>query len=155
MGQACLSSCLLILEGCMVGWLEPWKQHSWWDGDIQKHGCKSPVVILILKIWDVYSFNSNILRNERKTICSVLFVKLSTILMEIKLAISILLYILLANLNKNIYCCLVTKLCPSLCEPMECSTPGPYLSRASDICPNSWSLLRWHSLTISSSAISF
>ena len=27
-------------------------------------------------------------------------------------------------LKRMIYCCLVAQLCPSLCDPMGCSTPG-------------------------------
>jgi len=54
------------------------------------------------------------------------------------------------------YCwCLVTKSCPALCDPMNCSTPGfpvlPYLLVCSDSCPSSW----WCHPTISSSVIPF
>ena len=54
------------------------------------------------------------------------------------------------------YCwCLVTKSCPALCDPMNCSTHGfpvlPYLLVCSDSCPLSW----WCHPTISSSVIPF
>ena len=52
-------------------------------------------------------------------------------------------------------CCSVTKLCPTLCNPMDWSTPGfpvlHYLQVCSDSCPLSW----WCHPTISSSVIIF
>ena len=51
-------------------------------------------------------------------------------------------------------CCSVTKLCPTLCNPMDWSTPGfpvlHYLQVCSDSCPLSW----WCHPTISSSLAS-
>ena len=57
----------------------------------------------------------------------------------------------------HVHCyCSVAKLCLTLCDPMDCSTPGSpvphYLTGArSDSCPLSW----WCYLTISSSATPF
>ena len=50
-------------------------------------------------------------------------------------------------------CCSVVKLCPTLCDPMDCSTPGsPVLHYVlAWICLNSCPLSQWCYLTISSS----
>ena len=45
------------------------------------------------------------------------------------------------------YCCSVTKLCPTLCDPTDYSTPRcfpvlHYLSECSNSCPLSWSILK-------------
>ena len=47
--------------------------------------------------------------------------------------------------------CLVAKLCPTLYNPMNCSTPPLYPR----VCSNSCPLSSWHGLTISSSGASF
>ena len=51
-------------------------------------------------------------------------------------------------------CCSVVKLCPTLCDPMDCSTPGsPVLHYLlAWICLNSCPLSQWCYVTISSSA---
>ena len=57
-------------------------------------------------------------------------------------------------INRIYICCfLVTKLCLTLCDPVDCSMPGstcPSLSPR--VCSTSCPLSRWCSLTISSSA---
>ena len=46
------------------------------------------------------------------------------------------------------YCCSVTKLCPTVCDPMDCNMPGfPVLNCLRDSCP----LSRWCHPAISSS----
>ena len=53
-------------------------------------------------------------------------------------------------------CCSVTKSCLTLCEPMDCSTPGfPVLHYVPGVCSNSCPLSWWCYLTILSSASSF
>ena len=54
-------------------------------------------------------------------------------------------------------CCSVAKSCPTLCDPMDCSTPGsPVLHYLlAWICLNSCPLSQWCYLTISSSAAPF
>ena len=53
------------------------------------------------------------------------------------------------------YCCLVTKSCPALCYPLDCSTPGfpvlPYPSLSPGVDSNSCPLSQWCHPTISSS----
>ena len=52
-------------------------------------------------------------------------------------------------------CCLVTKSHPTLCDPMDCSTPGfPVLHCLQD-CSNSCPLSQWCHVTISSSVVPF
>ena len=61
---------------------------------------------------------------------------------------------LLLELQFYTCCCSVTKLCPTLCNPMGCSTPGfpaPHLSPG--VCPSP--LPRWCHPTISSSVTLF
>ena len=51
----------------------------------------------------------------------------------------------------ELYCCSVAKSCLTLCDPMDCSTPGfPVLHR---VCSNSCPLSQWCHPTISSSVI--
>ena len=58
-----------------------------------------------------------------------------------------------SNSNSTSNCCSVTQLCLTLCDPMDCSTPGfPVLSGVSS---NSHPLSRWCHPTISSSVIPF
>ena len=53
-------------------------------------------------------------------------------------------------------CCSVAKSCPTLCSPMNCSTPGfHYPSISLRVCSNSCPLSQWCHLTISSSATPF
>ena len=53
-------------------------------------------------------------------------------------------------------CCSVTKLCPTLCDPVDLSTPGfPVLHHAPRICPSSCPLNQWCHPTISSSVAFF
>ena len=56
-----------------------------------------------------------------------------------------------SNSNSTSNCCSVTQLCLTLCDPMDCSTPGfPVLSGvSSNSCPLSW----WCHPAISSSVI--
>ena len=49
----------------------------------------------------------------------------------------------------------VAQLCPTLCDPMECSTPGPFPSPMARVYSNSCSLSPWCHPTISSSVIPF
>ena len=52
----------------------------------------------------------------------------------------------------SLACCLVSKSCPGLCEPMDCSTPGlPVLHRLPGVCSNTCSLSQWYHPAISSS----
>ena len=53
------------------------------------------------------------------------------------------------------HCCSVTKSCPSLCDAMNCSTPGFPVLRYLPVCSNSCPLSQWYYLTISSSAAPF
>ena len=55
----------------------------------------------------------------------------------------------------EICCCSVTELCPTLCDPMDCSTPGSSVLHYSRVCSNSCPLSRWCYLTTSSSAAPF
>ena len=51
---------------------------------------------------------------------------------------------------------LVTQSCPTLCHPIDCSTPGlPVPSPSPEACLNSHPLSRWYHPTISSSVIPF
>ena len=52
-------------------------------------------------------------------------------------------------------CCSVTKSCPSLCIPLNCSTPGFCLSLSPWVCSNSCLSSRWSHPIISSSVIPF
>ena len=60
-----------------------------------------------------------------------------------------------SSLKHNSCCSSVAQLCPTLCDPMDCSTPGfPVLHRLpvfSNSCPLSW----WCHPTISSSVVPF
>ena len=51
----------------------------------------------------------------------------------------------------NIRCCSVAKSCPTLCIPMDCSTPGSS-SLSPSVCSDSCPLSQWCYPTISSSA---
>ena len=53
----------------------------------------------------------------------------------------------------HICCCSGTKLCPTLCDPMDCRLPCPPPSPR--LCPNSCPLSQWCYLIISSSATPF
>ena len=54
-------------------------------------------------------------------------------------------------------CCSVAQSCPTLCNPMDCSTPGfPVLpSQSPRACSNSFPLSQWCHPTISSSIVPF
>ena len=53
-------------------------------------------------------------------------------------------------------CCSVTQSCPTLCDPMDCSTPGyPVLHQLPELDSNSCPLSRWCHPNISSSVIPF
>ena len=53
-------------------------------------------------------------------------------------------------------CCLVTKLCPTFCNPKDCSMPGsPVLQSLPEFAQAQCPLSRWCYLTISSSAAPF
>ena len=49
----------------------------------------------------------------------------------------------------------VAQLCPTLCNPMDHSTPGLCPSPTPRVYPNSWPLSRWCHPTISSSVVPF
>ena len=51
-------------------------------------------------------------------------------------------------------CCLAAQLCPTLCDPIDCSTPG-FPSLSPRLCSNSCPLSQWCNLTISSSVSPF
>ena len=53
------------------------------------------------------------------------------------------------------HCCSVAKLCPALCNPMNCSTPGSHCSLSTWVCSVSYPLGQWCYLTISPSAAPF
>ena len=62
----------------------------------------------------------------------------------------------LQRLYNNIQLNSVTQSCPTLFDPMECSTPGfPCPSPTPGVCSNSWPLSRWCHPTISSSVVPF
>ena len=59
-------------------------------------------------------------------------------------------YIVLRKINSSkfvfkyfINCCSVTKSCPTLCDPIDCSTPGSSVSLSPRICSNSCPLSQW------------
>ena len=52
-------------------------------------------------------------------------------------------------------CHSVAKLCPALCNPMDCSEPCPLVFHHLPVCSNSCPLSQWCHLTISSSAVPF
>ena len=52
-------------------------------------------------------------------------------------------------------CCSVAKLCLTLCDPMDCSTPGFPILHCLLVCSNSCSFSRWCHPTISSSVAPF
>ena len=54
----------------------------------------------------------------------------------------------------TISCCSVTKSCPTLCDPMDCSMPGFPVLHYLSVCSNSCPLSQWCHPTISSSVIS-
>ena len=41
------------------------------------------------------------------------------------------------------YCCSIAKLCPTLCDPMDCSTPGFHPSLSLRVCSNLCPLSQW------------
>ena len=49
----------------------------------------------------------------------------------------------------------VTQLCPTLCDPIDCSTPGLPVHHQHQACPNSCPSSQWCHPTISSSVIPF
>ena len=54
------------------------------------------------------------------------------------------------------WCCSVIKPCPTLCDPMDCSSPGsPVLHYLPRVCSNSCPLSQWCHLTIWPSAAPF
>ena len=53
-----------------------------------------------------------------------------------------------STMHPLLCCCSVAKSCLTLCDPMDCSTPGFSLSPR--ICSNSCPLSQWHHTTISS-----
>ena len=55
------------------------------------------------------------------------------------------------------FCCSLTQSCPTLCDPMDCSTPGfPVLHYLAEfVCSNSCPLSLWCQPTISSSVTHF
>ena len=60
--------------------------------------------------------------------------------------------ILPLSTDLTIYCCSVAKSCLTLCDPMDCSTPGfPCPSLSPGVCSNSCPLSRWCHPTILSS----
>ena len=52
-------------------------------------------------------------------------------------------------------CCSVAKLCLTLCNPMDCSTPGFPVLCCFPVCSNLWPLSWWCHSTISSSVAPF
>ena len=63
--------------------------------------------------------------------------------------------LLLLNSFKLWLCCSVSRLCPTLCNPMNCNMPGfPVPSPSPRDCSNSCPLSQWCHATISSSVIS-
>ena len=53
-------------------------------------------------------------------------------------------------------CCSVAKSCPTICDPMDCNTPGsPVLHCLLEFVQNSYQLNQWCYLTISSSVAPF
>ena len=52
-------------------------------------------------------------------------------------------------------CCLVTKSCLTLCDPMDCSTPGLPVRHQLPVYSNSCSLSRWCHPAISSPVVAF
>ena len=61
------------------------------------------------------------------------------------------------SLGQDYYCCCcsVTQSCPTLCDPMDCGTPGFPVLHCLPVCSNSCPLSRWCHLTISSSVSLF
>ena len=57
--------------------------------------------------------------------------------------------------NPVLCCCSITKLCPTICDPMDCSMPGFPLLQYLRVCTNSCPLSQWCYLSISSSAALF
>ena len=60
-----------------------------------------------------------------------------------------------ASMISSVQFSLVTQSCPTLCDPMNCSTPGLSPSPTSGIYPNSCPLSWWCHPTISSSVVTF
>ena len=52
-------------------------------------------------------------------------------------------------------CCSVAKLCPTLCDPMDCRMPGSHPLPSPGVCSNSCPMSWWCYLTISSFASPF
>ena len=64
--------------------------------------------------------------------------------------------IFLSTFHFGFFCCSVAKSCPTLCNPMNCSTSGsPVLHCLLRVCSHSCPLSRWCHPTISSSAAPF
>ena len=55
--------------------------------------------------------------------------------------------------NNLTYCGSVTQSCLTLCNPMECSTPGFPVLHSLKVCSNSYLLSRWCHPTVSSSVV--
>ena len=55
----------------------------------------------------------------------------------------------------NFCCCSVTRSCPSLWDPMDCSTPGFPVFQSPRVCSDLCPLNQWCYLTMSCSAFSF
>ena len=76
-----------------------------------------------------------------------------------KFYINICFFTYLGSINKSIIsacCCSVAKLCPTLCDPMDCNTPGfPVLHCLLEFAQIRVHLSQWCYLTISSCAILF
>ena len=59
-------------------------------------------------------------------------------------------------IKSGICCCSVTQQCPTLCYPVDCSTPGLSLPSSSPgVCPSSCSLHHWCHPAVSSSEVLF
>ena len=54
-----------------------------------------------------------------------------------------------------LYCCSVTKSCPTLCNLMNCNTRPPCPSPSPGVCSDSYPLSQWYHPTISSSSTLF
>ena len=58
-------------------------------------------------------------------------------------------------MTRNFCCCLISKSCPNLSDPMDCSMPGFSVHHSLWVCSNSCPLSQWCHPAISSSVDSF
>ena len=104
-------------------------------------------IILFRVPWTAWRSNQSILREISPEY------SLEGLMLTMKLQYFGHLIPLTCTLKNDCCCCSVAELCPTLCDPMDCSTPGLFVLHHLLVCSNSCLLSRWYHPTISSSVV--